>query len=319
MIRLATIGTSMITGEFAAAVKQVDGIEVTVVHSRDAAKGEAFAAKIGAPAVSTDMAAMLGSSEIDAVYVASPNSVHASQARDALRAGKHVIVEKPAVQSAAEWIELTALAKAQGVVLMEAMRSSYDPSFETIRELMGTLGPIRGATLRLQQRSSRYDDLLEGRVTPVFDPAFGGGALSDLGIYCVHAMIQLFGEPTRVLAASVPVSTGADGSGDALCVFDGMVVELSYSKITGSPLPNEIRGEQGRLTFDSINNPAIVQVERRDGTSDERRWDKTEFNLEHEVARFRDLVNGLDSDASDQAASLSALRVMDAIRAAATA
>ena len=92
MIGFATIGTSWITTKFAEAVSRVPGAELVVAYSRDAARADAFARQLGAASASADLAGLLASDEVDAVYIASPNSVHAEQALAALEAGKHVMV-----------------------------------------------------------------------------------------------------------------------------------------------------------------------------------------------------------------------------------
>ncbi|MDQ7994147.1 MAG: Gfo/Idh/MocA family oxidoreductase, partial [Propionicimonas sp.] len=90
MIRTAAIGTSMISHRFAAAVQQVPGIELTCVYSRDAERAAAVATELGAAWSSPDLSEVLASDAIDAVYVASPNTVHHEQVLAAIRAGKHV-------------------------------------------------------------------------------------------------------------------------------------------------------------------------------------------------------------------------------------
>ena len=96
--------------------------------------------------------------------------------------------------------------------------------------------------------------MLAGERVNIFDPAMAGGALNDLGVYCAHALVNLFGEPERVVAALVPIASGADGAGAALAVYDGFVADLSWSKITDSALPSEIQGELGTLEIDAIDS-----------------------------------------------------------------
>jgi len=144
VIRVATIGTSMITRRFAAAVRQVDGIELACVYSRDPGRAAEVARELGAPATESDLERLLASPGIDAVYVASPNVVHHRQALAAIAAGKHVLVEKPATTSAAQTAELVAAARTAGVVFLEAIRSLYDPGYSLIRELLPRLARSAG-------------------------------------------------------------------------------------------------------------------------------------------------------------------------------
>ena len=313
MIRLATIGTSTITRSLIGAVGLVDGIDVTAVYSRDAARGRAFADSMGVADAFSDLAGMLASG-IDAVYVASPNTVHEEQALAAIRAGKHVLVEKPAVTSAPAWDALCLEAHAHGVVLLEGLRTEYDPALDVIRELMSSLGTIRRVQLSYQRRSARYDQVLAGEQVNIFDPAMAGGALMDLGVYCVHALVSLFGEPDTVQAASVTVASGADGAGSALCSYPGFVAEVLYSKITTSRLPSEIQGELGTLLIDQIAAPSSLTVERFDGTSVTRVVPPVPHGLLGEVDRFVGLVETSGDAGHDQQLTAATLRVVDAIR-----
>jgi scyllo-inositol 2-dehydrogenase (NADP+) len=314
MIRLATIGTSWITESLVEAVGLVDGITVTTVFSRDEARGRELASRVGVPRVRSDLAELLADPEIDAVYVASPNSVHEEQAMAALRAGKHVLVEKPAVTSAEAWERLRHEASSHGVVLLEAMRTAYDPGLEVIRDLVPTLGTIRRVRFSYEKRSSRYDLVLAGERVNIFDPALAGGALLDLGVYCIHALVSLFGEPSGVQSAQVTIASGADGAGTALCTYPAFVAEVCYSKITTSTLPSEIQGEQATLLIDNIASPTSLTVQRLDGTATTRTLPPLRHTLADEVQRFVSLVAG-DGDAGhDQELTAATLRVTDAIR-----
>ena len=146
-IRVGVVGTGPITELFAAAVHEVDGIEIGAVYSRDAERGADAARRLGAAASVTTLEDLLASDLVDAVYVASPNGVHAEQCLRALTAGKHVLVEKPAVDSAAEWRRLTDVARDRGIVLLEAMRTAYDPGTALVRSLVPRIGRIRHANL----------------------------------------------------------------------------------------------------------------------------------------------------------------------------
>ena len=107
MLRVATIGTSWITRQFASDAALVGDISLACAYSRDAARAAEFAAGIGAAASTDDLPGMLASPDVDAVYVASPNSAHFGQALAAVEAGKHVLVEKPAALTAADFRALS--------------------------------------------------------------------------------------------------------------------------------------------------------------------------------------------------------------------
>lgn len=315
MLRLATIGTGNITTHFARAVKSSAGMQIDAVYSRNPGRATALAQQLGASAAMSDLSQLLTAPHIDCVYIASPNSVHGEQAIAALHAGKHVIVEKPAVPSVAEWDRLVTAAAEAGVVLLEGIRNEYDPGTRLVRSLLPRLGPIRRVSLRYQKRSSRYDQVIAGERTNMFDPAMGGGALMDLGVYCVHALVALFGEPENVLASAVTVATGVDGAGVALAHYREFVADLSYSKISTSHLPSEIQGEEATLLIDHIASPRSLTLQHRDGTDELITLPDPQHTLIDEVRRFIHLIESGDSPMDDHRRTRQTLRVMEAIRA----
>ncbi|WP_127818133.1 Gfo/Idh/MocA family protein [Microbacterium sp. CPCC 204701] len=321
MIRLATIGTSAIVRTFLGVVRGVDGIVPAVAYSRDLDRARAFAADNGVAEASADLHALLSSGEVDAVYIASPNALHHAQALRVLRAGRHAFIEKPATLTAGEFAELVDEAAAHGAVVFEAMRSAYDPAFDEVRRLLPELGVVRAVSFSYCQRSARYDRVLAGERVNIFDPALGGGALNDLGVYAISALVDLFGEPTDVSASTIPIASGADGAGAALLRYDGFVAEVSYSKIAASARPSEIQGERATLEIDHIAAPARLTLRRADGTAGVHEirdaaanTGAPELNMEFEVRRFLDLVAGADA-APDHARTLAALRTLERVRA----
>lgn len=312
-LRVGVIGTGPITQLFADAVREVDGIQLSVVYSRDAERGALAADRLGASRSVTSLAALLESDVVDAVYIATPNALHADQVRSAIEAGKHVLVEKPAVETSDRWRQLVGLAEERDVVLIEAMRTAYDPGTERLKELLPQVGPIRHVSLRHISRSARYDLVLAGERVNIFDPKMGGGALRDLGVYCVHAMTSLFGMPRRISGASVIVRSGADGAGAALATYDEFVVSLEYSKITSSRVPSQISGESGTLSIDHIASPRLIELERHDGEVSRHEVSEPQHTLSGEVERFVRLVNNGGAATRDQQSTDICLAVMEAI------
>ncbi|MDN3497045.1 Gfo/Idh/MocA family oxidoreductase [Planococcus sp. APC 4015] len=316
-VRVAVIGTSVISGSFAAAVAAADGIRIEAVYSRDAERAADAAARFGAEWSSDSLDEVLGSPEVDAVYIASPNSVHAEQVAAAIAAGKHVLVEKPAVLHAREWRELVVQARAAGVVLLEAMRTEYDPGTALVRSLLPRLGTVRMASLRYAKRSSRYDQVLAGERVNMFDPALGGGALADLGVYCLHAMVSLFGMPDRLTAAVVPVASGVEGAGTVTAAYPGLVVDLSYSKISTSQLGSEIQGEDSTLVIDLIAAPRVVTLVAADGTTERHEVPGDPHPLAGEIDRFVDLIATGGDAGADQLLTEQTLELVERARSAA--
>ncbi|SDO41565.1 Predicted dehydrogenase [Microbacterium sp. ru370.1] len=310
MIRIGIVGTSSISERFAEAVDLVDGVVVSRVASRDADRARAFADAVGAPATATGVDDLLAADDVDAVYLASPNAVHAVQISAAVDAGIPTLVEKPAVLSAAEWDALVGHARERGVVLLEAMRTAYDPGLAAVGELLPRLGTVRRVSLRYEKRSARYDHVLAGEQTNIFDPALGGSALRDLGVYPLHALVRLFGAPRAIHAARVGIASGTDGLGSALAVYDGFVADIAWSKITDTALPSEIQGEDGSLAIDAIDAPRRLTLTPRSEAPHGIAVDAPDNPMVGEVERLREAVEGADIS-DDQDVTSTTLRLVD--------
>ncbi len=312
MIRIGIVGTSSISERFAEAVAIVEGIGVSRVASRDAERAGSFADRVGAPGVAVGLDDLLAAPDVDAVYLASPNAVHAAQITSAVDAGIPVLVEKPAVLRAGEWDAAVAHARRCGVVLLEAMRTAYDPGLSAVRAALPALGTVRRVSLRYEKRSARYDEVLAGRQTNIFDPELGGSALRDLGVYPLHALVRLFGEPGAVHGVRVGIASGTDGVGSALASYDGFVADVAWSKITDTSLQSEIQGEDASLLIDAIDAPRRLVLTPRGGVSSVITVPADDNPMVGEVRRFVDAVEGADIT-NDQDCTATTLRMIDAL------
>lgn len=252
-VRFGVIGTNFITDWVIAGARQDERFELVAVCSRKEETANAFAAKHGIPHIFTSLEKMAESPLIDAVYIASPNYLHASQSILCMNRGKHVLCEKPFASNAREVREMIAAAKANQVTLMEAMKPTLTPNFRAVQNHLKRIGTVRRYFASYCQYSSRYDTYKEGVVLNAFKPELSNGAMMDIGIYAVYPMVVLFGRPQKIDAAGVVLSSGADGQGAVNFLYDGMNATVLYSKIANSSLPTEIQGEDGNITLDRIN------------------------------------------------------------------
>lgn len=254
-MRLATIGTSKITYSFLEAVKETDKWTFTAACSRSEDKAMSLAKRYGGRLSFSSVEELAKSDEIDVVYVASPNSLHARQVMTLLEGNKHVICEKPIFVTLKEFDRAFRLAEEKHLFLFEAMRNIQTPVFKTLKNELPRAGKIRSAVLQLIQYSSRYDQFLDGKVTNVFSSQFAGGALEDLGVYPLSVAVALFGEPEASTYHPVLLPGGVDGSGTLVLEYKDFVCTILCSKIAHSDAPSEIHGEKG--TF-SINNSSNI-------------------------------------------------------------
>lgn len=314
MIRYATIGTNFITEWFLEAAAQIPSLAYAAAYSRKEETAAAFAKKHGAERIYTDLEELAAAPDIDAVYIASPNSLHCEQATLMLSHGKHVLCEKTITSNERELKGLIELAESRGLVLMEAMRSVYEPGFAAIRENLPRLGKIRRVSFQFGKYSSRYDKFKQGIVENAFDPSFSNGALMDIGVYCVHPLVRLFGMPEKILADAVLLPGGVDGAGTILAHYDGMQAELLYSKITDNRLPSQIQGEEGTMVIRDINHLWDVVFYDRKGACETLISLPQQGSLLDETLEWVRLMEGGKTGEEHYAYSLMELRVMDEAR-----
>ena len=290
-VRFGIVGTNWITERFIQAAVETEQFVLTAVYSRTEEKGNAFAEKFDPrPAVYTDLDQMAASEEVDAVYIASPNSFHAEQAIICMNHGKHVLCEKPLASNTNEVNRMIAAAKKNDVLLMEALKSTLMPNFTAIRDNLYKLGRVRRYFASYCQYSSRYDAFKQGNVLNAFNPEFSNGSLMDLGVYCIYPMVALFGQPESVKAEGVMLSSGVDGEGSLLARYPKMDAVIMYSKITDSYLPAEIQGENGTMVIDRINQPYDVKIHYRDGSVEDISRTQTHESMYYEVKEFLELL-----------------------------
>lgn len=271
MVSFATIGTSPISNDFIEVINASGATTYVGTLSRDAERARAFTTERGGTQSFTSLEELAAAPGIDAVYIGSPNALHASQALACIAHGKHVIVEKPFAANEREARAVFAAAEAAGVVALEAMRPLHDPAFRRCQDAVAKLGRVRRASLHFGKFSSRYLEVLAGRQTNIFDCAMASGSLMDIGVYCVEPMIELFGAPKHVMSSTVLLDEGTrglthgaiDGAGDILCAYPDKTVALHHSKITNDNLSCQVEGEDATLVFGGVSCPTWGRVDLR--------------------------------------------------------
>ncbi|BFT75698.1 Gfo/Idh/MocA family protein [Paenibacillus sp. P36] len=316
MIRFAVIGTNWITEEFIHAARETGEFALTAVYSRTEEKAAEFANKFEVANRFTDLNAFAQSDTFDAVYIASPNSLHAEYAVHCMNHGKHVLCEKPAASNSAELSAMIEAARSNKVVFMEALKSTLMPNFKAIQENMHKLGPIRRYFAGYCQYSSRYDAYKQGTVLNAFNPIFSNGSLMDLGVYCIYPLAVLFGTPDRVQASGMLLESGVDGEGSLLLSYKDMDAVIMHSKIASSYLPAEIQGEHATMVIDKINQPEKVEIRYRDGSVENLTREQSARTMRYEAEEFIRLTQSgaSESETNSHANSSIAMAIMDEAR-----
>jgi predicted dehydrogenase len=298
VIRFGIIGTNNITEWFLNGAKQVEGFILAAVYSRTKEKGKEFAANHSVQHVFTDLGEMAKSNLIDAVYIASPNALHAEQAILFLNHKKHVLCEKAFASNTKEVIKMIEAAKVNKVILMEAMKTTQLPNFKIIQENLHRIGNIRKYFASYCQYSSRYDKYKEGIVLNAFNQELSNGGLMDIGVYCIHPMINLFGRPKEIKANALILESGIDGEGSIVFKYDQMDAIVMYSKITNSTLPSEIQGEDGNIIIENINKFEKVKIVFRDGKEENLTQVHNDHDMYYEIKTFIEMIKKDDMKSS---------------------
>src|SRR5215213_7949348 len=235
-LRVGLLSTANINRKLLGGARAAEGVAVVAVASRDGARAEAYAAEHGIARAHASYEAMLADPDVDAVYVPLPNSMHVEWSIKALEAGKHVLSEKPMARSPQEVERAFDVAERVDRVLMEAFMWRFHVQTEELVRAAATIGDLR--VIR-----AAFGFSLPWMENVRWDPALEGGALMDVGCYCVSAMRLLAGEPVRVSGDQV-LNNGVDArftgmlrfAGDVLGIFDcGMDVHRrNQLEIVGS-------------------------------------------------------------------------------------
>lgn len=290
MIRFGIIGTNWITDRLVDAGKNLNDFHIAAIYSRSKENAKDFASRYGIRETFTNLDEMAKSDKIDAVYIASPNSLHANQAITFMNHGKHVLCEKPLASNTAEIDSMIEAAKANQVLLMEAMKTTLLPNFKNIQQNLHKLGKIRRYVGNFSKYSSRYDAYKEGTILNAFKPEFSNGSLMDLGVYCIYPMVVLFGEPKGVKASSYLLETQVDGEGSLLIEYDEMDAVIMHSKISNSYSPSEIIGEDGSMIINNISEPTEIEIRYKDGTIENISKQDERPSMYYELKEFIDLL-----------------------------
>ncbi|VEC01098.1 1,5-anhydro-D-fructose reductase [Cedecea lapagei] len=265
MIRFAVIGTNWITRQFVDAAHESGKYKLTAVYSRSLEQAQTFANDYPVEHLFTSLDELAKSDVIDAVYIASPNSLHGPQSQLFLSHKKHVICEKPLASNLAEVEAAIACARANQVVLFEAFKTASLPNFIALQQALPKVGKIRKVLLNYCQYSSRYQRYLDGENPNTFNPAFSNGSIMDIGFYVLASAAALWGEPHSVHATASLLDSGVDAHGTVQLNYGDFDVTLMHSKVSDSTIPSEIQGEAGSLVIEKISECQRVTFIPRGG------------------------------------------------------
>lgn len=314
-MNFAVIGTSSITEAFLDAGRSCPGFSLTAVYSRTKERAGQFAQKHKAAYAFTDIDKLASSEDVDAVYIASPNALHFEHCMKMLDGGKHVLCEKPIASNKTELLQMLRTAQKNELLLLEAMRPMFSPALTVLWERLPEIGATRHVTLNFSKISEKYARFCAGESVSVFDLDSSGGALMDLGVYCVHLLLRLFGIPKKVQGSCVKLKNGIDGSGTILAHYDDLIAELIYSKISHSAMCSEIQGEKGSIKLGALNALRELHLYHpNDANGISIAPPMEENDMIYELRAFIQMAETGASAGEYHQISLDAMEIMDEVR-----
>ena len=266
-LHLGLVSTANINQEILRGAAESELVDVVAVASRNGARAQAYAAEHGIEHAHSSYEALFEDDGVDAVYISLPNGMHHAWTMRALEAGKHVLCEKPYSRRAAEAEEAFDAAEQQRLVLMEAFMYRHHPQTAKVRELVES-----GAVGRLCAVKSTFTfplaDLSNVRALPELD----GGALMDVGCYCISGIRLVAGEPQHVRGEQVIGTTGIDMAfhGILRCAND-VVGQFEASFRSPRRQRLEVVGEDGVLAVEApwrVDWGGKLTLARRTGGED---------------------------------------------------
>jgi predicted dehydrogenase len=315
-VRWGILGTGAIARQFVQGLNSVPHAEVLAVGSRSGASAQEFADKRGIPRGHASYDDLASDPDVDVVYIATPHPFHAENATLCLEAGKAVLCEKPFCVNAAEAERVVELAREKRLFIMEGMWTRFFPLMEEVRRLVSqrTIGEVRMLNVDFGFRA----DL--DPASRLFDQRLGGGALLDVGVYCVSLASMVLGRPSGFVGLPHLGETGVDEQASVVLEHEGgRLANLSIGIRTATPQEATIMGTEGYLRIHAPWwRPESMTISRPGKESETVDAPVSGNGFNYEAAEvMRCLEAGkTESDVMPLDETVSVMRTMDGIRAA---
>jgi predicted dehydrogenase len=314
--RWGILGTGAIAKQFVQGLWSVPHAEVFAIGSRSEASAAKFADKRNIPRRHASYEDLVSDPEVDVVYIATPHPLHAENATLCLQAGKAVLCEKPFTVNAVEAERVVELARKRGLFIMEGMWTRFFPLIEEVRRLVseGAIGEVRMLNLDFGFRA----DL--DPASRLFDQRLGGGALLDVGVYCVSFASMILGQPSGSVGLSHLGETGVDEQASVILEHEGgRLANLSIGIRTATPQEATIMGTEGYVRIHAPwwrPKSMTISRPREESETVDAPVSGNGFNYEAaEVMRCLE-AGKTESDVMPLDETISVMRTMDGIRAA---
>jgi predicted dehydrogenase len=255
-MNIGFIGAGRIANTLASTMARMEDVNLYAVAARDLDRAQAFAAQYGFDKAYGSYEEMLRDPHVELVYIATPHSHHAEHMKLCIAHGKNVLCEKAFTLNAAQAREIATLAKAKGVYVAEAIWTRYMPSRAMIDEILasGIIGNVTALTATLCYPVAYKERCIR--------PELAGGALLDVGVYCLNFALMHFGDDIERMDSSVRMTdTGVDGQESITLHYrDGKIAVLTAGILSRSDRKGIFYGDKGYIIVENINNPQSISV-----------------------------------------------------------
>ncbi len=308
------IGAGSIACKLAESIPDVKGAKLVAIGSRSQKKANAFGDTWNIPHRHNSYDKLVNDPDVDIVYVATPHPMHYPHVELALKAGKHVLVEKPFAVNSTQARAMVSLARRKKLFLMEAMWSRFLPSVLKAKEICesGAIGELRMVTADFGFRAG---------VAPksrLFAPELAGGGLMDVGIYTVSLATFFLGDPKKVVSLMEPASTGVDAQAGMVMLHEGGAMSVLSTAIrTNTPQEATILGTEGQIRMEApwwVGAPLTVDA---GGKTKVIKPAMVENGFVYQIREVVKCVNAgkTESDIMSLDMTLGVMKTLDAIRA----
>jgi xylose dehydrogenase (NAD/NADP) len=309
------MSTARINGSFLAGARESREVEVVAVASRSRETAERYARENRIARALGGYDALLADPEVEAVYISLPNSLHLEWTVRALEAGKHVLCEKPLGRRAAEVEAAFDVAERQDRLLMEAFMYRHHPQTRRLTELVAS-----GAVGRVRLIRSAFSFLTRDTGNVRMTTALDGGALMDVGCYCVNATRLIGGEPERVSAEQALGGDGVDVTFAATMRLPNDVLAIFDAGLALDPRDElEVVGEDGSLFLEDPWHCRKPVIELRHGDAVKRIKTPVVNSYKLEVENMAAAIRGEGELLLGREDAVGQARAIEALYAAAAA
>lgn len=313
-IQWGILGPGSIAHQFATGLQSVGGAKLLAVGSRSQEKADAFADKFGAPKRHSSYEALAADPDVHVVYIATPHPQHKDAALLCLEHGKAVLCEKPFTVNAKEAEEVIASARSKDLFVMEAMWSRFFPAMAHVRTLVaeGAIGEPRMLQADFGFRAGVNPD------SRLFNLAYAGGGLLDVGVYPISLASMLFGAPSDVTGVAQIGETGVDEQAAISLKYpSGQIAALTTGVRINTPQEAHILGTDGSIKLHAPWWKLAKITVNAGGKSEELDLPYEGQGMNYEAAEVGDCLRAgkNESDLLPLSETLSIMQTMDALRA----